>query len=92
LLDAIDGEITGYTWNNFGGVDMNYGGGRIIRQRGLALNFTTSTGVYYMSIMYEWQNSFQPEEMGIRNVGLMDPNDVILGRITATNGVGDWHE
>jgi len=95
LLDAIDGEIAGFTWNNFGGFDANHGDGKILRQKGLEIRFTTAKSESYLFIItWEYYNSFQPDEMGIRAISLWNetitPTQIAL--IIATEGVGFWHD
>jgi len=91
MLDAIDGEIVDFTWRTMGGYNANHGGGKSLSQKHLIINFTTSNGSYRFGMVWEYYNSFQPEEQGIRNIGLSQDGNT-LALIKATNGVGEWHE
>jgi len=91
LLDTIDGEITTFTWKTFGAFTASHGIGKSLGQMTLAIDFTTSAGSYRLGMMWEYSNSFQPKEKGIRNISVHSEGEV-LALITATNGVGEWHE
>jgi len=95
LIDAIDGEIVDFTWETYGGLDANHGSGKSLSQRHLDIHFkTTSVDNYTFLIIWEYSNSFQLEEKGIRAIVLMQktPPYTALADIRATNGVGEWHE
>jgi len=91
LMDSIKGEIINSSWEAVGNYEANHGNGQAILQVNLDIYLTTSTGTYYLGIMWETANSFAKEEVGIRNIGLsLDGRTLAL--ITATEGVGCWHD
>jgi hypothetical protein len=90
LMDSIKGEITDYSWKTVGNYNGKRDDGRKIIQANLDIYLTTSTGTYYLSIVWEAANSFAKEETGIRGIGLMVDGRV-LGKINATEGIGEWH-
>jgi hypothetical protein len=94
LIDAIDGDILSFTWDTIGGFEASHGIGKQLRQKILRIFITTTEGVYYLGVMWEYYNSFQPAEMGIRNISVADHGTTgeIFVLITATDGVGSWHE
>jgi len=94
LFDAIDGKIVEFSWEVSGGYEANHGNGKRLSQQHYRLDFSTSTGSYRIRGIYEYYNSFQPVEIGIRSLTLFDPPESLnmTVQIRATNGVGEWHE
>jgi hypothetical protein len=91
LMDSIDGEIINSSWENIGDYNENRGNGKAILQVNLVICLSTSMNTYHLGVMWETANSFAKEEAGIRNIGLsVDSHTLVL--ITATEGVGEWHD
>lgn len=91
LMNSIDGEIIDSSWENIGNYNENRGNDKAILQVNLVIYLTTSMNTYRLGIMWETANSFAKEEAGIRNIGLsLDGSTLVL--ITATEGVGEWHD
>lgn len=91
LMDSIDGEIINSSWENIGNYDAKHGDDGAILQVNLVIYLTTSTDTYRLGIMWETANSFAKEEAGIRNIGLSEDGHTLV-LITATEGVGEWHD
>jgi len=88
MMDAIEGEIISSRWEQRGGSsNISRGDGRRIIQAGVCLYFTTSAGSYDVMIWWETANNFAPEELGIRNIGLGDPNGNVLVIISSPRGM-----
>ena len=93
LMDAIDGEITDSSWRTVGSYDAKHGADGAILQVIIAIYITTSSDTYHVGITWETANSFAKEEVGIRNIGLLDvDNNLLLAKISATEGIGEWHD
>jgi len=92
LMNSIKGEIINSSWEAVGNYEANHGDGRAILQVVLDIHLTTSTGTYYLGVTWETANSFAKEEVGIRNIGLLDSNNNLLAKISATEGIGSWHD
>lgn len=98
LIDAIDGEIIESSWEDRGGsYQASDGEGKIIVQAGLDIYFTTTEGTYVVAVWWETVNTFKPEETGIRNIALCDPDlaftdNYVLAKISATEGISEWHD
>ena len=93
LFDAIDGELVDFTWTTMGGYLERRNNGRIIQQNILTIDFTTTEGSYRLSGTLEFYNSFQPKEMGMRQITLRDDPTALewVVQIRAEI-VGGWHE
>jgi len=91
LLDAIDGDMTEATWESSGSYQGAQQDGRRLTQVILSFHFNTSTGTYFMGMTWETANNFKADEVGIRGIGLLDPDGAVLLIINATEGVGNWH-
>lgn len=94
LLDAIDGEIIEASWVHSGGsYSGNRENGKTINQSGVDVLITTTTGTYVVGVWWETINTFQPEETGIRSIGLAQTNPLkTLAILRATEGVESWHD
>jgi len=93
LVNAIEGEITNSTWKTRGSYQETGAGGRRIVQSGIDIYLTTSTENYLLLVMWETANNFAIEEVGIRGITLVIPNDgPTLADIKATEGIGEWHD
>lgn len=93
LIDSIDGDIIDTSWKDSGGsYEENRENGKTILQVGMEIFITTTTGTYVVGVWWEGINTFQPEETGIRNIALLNPDGNKLIGIRATEGVGSWHE
>ncbi|NLO45820.1 MAG: DUF5104 domain-containing protein [Clostridiales bacterium] len=98
LMDAIEGEIVESTWKSGGGSYFERREkGRQIVQAGVDIYITTTEGTYLVAVWWEAVNTFKPEETGIRNIALCDPelsvtDGYVLVRISATEGIGEWHD
>ena len=93
LIDSIDGNIIETTWKHSGGgYSETRDNGKVINQSGVEILITTSAGTYVAGVWWETINTFQPEETGIRNITLLDPDGNKLIGIRATEGVGSWHD
>lgn len=94
LFDAVDGEIIEATYESRGGSYSGSNPGKgSITQSGVFIYITTTKNIYDISFWWETVNTYQPEETGIRAITLAktDTNE-ILGRISATDGIGNWHD
>lgn len=94
LFDVVDGEIIEATYESRGG---SYSGSNpekgSITQSGVSIYITTSTGRYDIGFWWETVNTYQPEETGIRSIAIIDPSTLeLLEKISATEGVGNWHD
>ena len=98
LMDAIEGDINEITWKSGGGSYFErHEKGRQIVQAGVDISITTTEGTYLVAVWWETVNTFKPEETGIRNIALCDPDlsltdGYLLVRISATEGIGEWHD
>ena len=105
MLSYIEGDIESITWKKFGGRYINDGNGKALNQSDQSYTIITSKGVYGISVTIETDNSFNPEELGIRaiaiNTQIKNPNpnsayEYIYGeflyRIFATEGIGELHD
>lgn len=105
MLSLIEGDIESITWKKFGGHYINDGNGKSINQNAQSYDIFTTEGVYGFSVIIETDNSFSPEELGIRGIALHTeikntdssiPNDYVYGEflydISATEGVGEMHK
>jgi len=96
FFNAFDSEISAFTLGSKGTYSANHGNGKSLHQVVTQINFDTPSGSYGIVYMWETYNSFQPNEMGIRSITLAEvvpPSTVtILYDISATNGIGEWHE
>jgi len=94
LFDAIDGDIIEISWKERGGsYEENRENGKTILQIGMEFLITTTTGTYVICVWWEVINTFQPEETGIRSIGLSQTNPLkSLAIISAIEGVGSWHD
>jgi hypothetical protein len=92
MMDAVDGEITDYTWKTMGSYSETQKDRRQMLQVVLDIYLTTDAGTYRLDIMWETANNFAIEEVGIRNIAITDPNGNLLFRITAIEGIGEWHD
>lgn len=102
MYNSIDGEIIEITVNMLGGsYDETHERGKSISQRGINIFITTTTGYYFVCICWEYINTFQPEETGIRNIGISKSDHVgpieenlftTIMIICATEGISEWHE
>ncbi len=106
LLSLIEGDIESITWKKFGGYYESDGNGKSVKQNAQSYTIITSKGVYGISVTIETDNSFAPDELGIRSIALntqiKNPNpntnssyEYIYGeflyRIFATEGIGTMH-
>lgn len=94
LFDAIDGEIIEATYESRGG---SYSGSNpkkgSITQSGVSIYITTSVGRYDIGFWWETVNTYKPEETGIRSIAIIVPDTLeLLGKISATDGIGNWHD
>lgn len=94
LFDAIDGEIIEATYESRGGSYSGSNPGKgSITQSGVFIYITTTTGKYDIGVWWETVNTYQPEETGIRSIAIIVPSTLkLLGKISATEGVGNWHD
>ena len=105
MLSYIEGDIESITWKKFGGCYINDGYGKAMNQIDHAYDIITTKGVYGFTAVIETDNSFNPEELGIRSIGLHtlienpNPNSsykyiygVHLYKISATEGIGELHD
>ena len=92
MLDAVDGEITDYTWKIMGSYSETQKDRRQMVQVGFDLYLTTSTGNYKLLIEWETANNFAIEEVGIRAIALLIPDGPVLADIRATEGISEWHD
>jgi len=95
LVNSIEGEVLGVEEgldHGGGGYSGKQADGRQMLKSGIDLFFTTSTGIYDVTITWEDANNFAPEEMGIRTIALGDPSGNVLVLISATEGVCEWHD
>ncbi len=94
LFDAIDGEIIESTYESRGGSYSGSNPGKgSITQSGVFIYITTTTGKYDIGVWWETVNTYQPEETGIRSIAIIVPSTLeLLGKISATEGVGNWHD
>ncbi len=94
LFDAVDGEIIEATYESRGGSYSGSNPGKgSITQSGVFIYITTTTGKYDIGVWWETVNTYQPEETGIRNIGINISGTLeSLGRISATEGIGNWHD
>lgn len=106
MLSYIEGDIENITWKTFGGYYENDGKGNFARQNDQSYEIFTTSGVYGISITLETDNSFAPEEKGIRTISVFtkventDPHSsrsypYVFGeslyKIFATEGIGELH-
>lgn len=104
MLSLIEGDIESITWKKFGGYYENDGNGKSVKQNAQSYDIVTTKGVYGISVTIETDNSFAPDELGIRSIALntqiKNPNpnssyEYIYGeflyRIFATEGIGTMH-
>lgn len=92
-MNAIDGEIINTSWNNVGNYDAKHGDDGAILQVIMEIYITTSSDTYHLGITWETANTFAKEEAGIRNIALLDiDNNLLLAKISATEGIGEWHD
>lgn len=94
LFDAVDGEIIEATYESRGGSYSGSNPGKgSITQSGVFIYITTTNNIYDISFWWETVNTYRPEETGIRAIALAktDTNE-LLERISATDGVGNWHD
>jgi len=93
MLDAIDGTITEATWSRRGGsYSESRSNGRKISQEGFEITLSTSTETYVVAIRWETINNFQPKEARARYMILLNSDVEVLIRISATNGISEWHD
>lgn len=104
MLSYIEGDIESISWKSFGGHYINDGNGKSIKQNSQNYTIITSKGVFSLSLTIETDNSFAPDELGIRTIALHkliknpDTNssyeyisDGVLYKIFATEGIGELH-
>lgn len=105
MLSYIEGDIESITWKKSGGRYINDGNGKAISQNDQSYTIFTTNGVYGFSVVIETDNSFAPDELGIRAIALnskiknTNPNDSreyvygeLLYKIFATEGIGELHD
>lgn len=105
LLSCIEGDIENITWETGGGYSESDGRGNSITQNHQDYEIITTEGVYGISVVVETYNSFSPNELGIRAIGLYtlikntNPNisrEYVYGetlyKIFATEGIKEWHD
>lgn len=104
MLSFIEGDVESIAWKRMGGYSESDGKGNSIAQNSQDYDIFTTEGVYGISLVIETHNNFSPEEMGIRTIGLYtlikNPNpdssrEYVYGeslyKISATEGIQDWH-
>ena len=104
MLSYIEGDIESISWKSFGGHYINDGNGKSIKQNSQNYTIITSKGAFSLSLTIETDNSFAPDELGIRTIALHkltknpDTNssyeyisDGVLYKIFATEGIGELH-
>lgn len=104
MLSYIEGDIESITWKSFGGHYINDGNGKSLKQNSQNYTIITSKGTFSLSLTIETDNSFAPDELGIRTIALHkliknpDSNssyeyisDGVLYKIFATEGIGELH-
>lgn len=105
MLSYIEGDVENITWKRSGGYSESDGKGNSISQNYQDYDIFTTKGVYGISIVIETHNTFSPEELGIRSISLFtlikNPNpdssrEYVFGeslcKISATEGIQDWHD
>lgn len=105
MLSLIEGDVESITWERLGAYSESDGKGKSISQNNQNYDIFTSSGVYGISIVIETHNSFSADELGIRAITLYskikntnpeDSREYVYGetliRISATEGVKDWHD
>ncbi len=105
MLSLIEGDIEKITWKRYGGYFENDGKGNSVTQNDQSYDIFTTEGIYGFTVIIETNNSFSPEELGIRAIALHTeikntdpsvPNDYIYGEflcdISATEGVNEMHD
>lgn len=105
MLSCIEGDIESITWKSFGSRYINDGNGKSLKQNSQNYTIITSKGAFSLSLTVETDNSFAPDELGIRTIALHkliknpDSNssyeyisDGVLYKIFATEGIGEMHD
>lgn len=105
MLSYIEGDVESITWESFGSHYINDGYGKAMNQIDHSYQIITTKGVYGFTAVIETDNSFNPEELGIRSIGLHtltenpNPNSsykyiygVHLYEISANEGIGKLHD
>ncbi|MBQ7837032.1 MAG: DUF5104 domain-containing protein [Clostridia bacterium] len=105
MLSCIEGDIESISWKKFGGYYENDGNGNSVKQNDQDYIIITSKGIYGFSVVVETDNSFNPEELGIRAIALhtltVNPNPnssygylygEFLYKISATEGIAELHD
>lgn len=105
MFSLIEGDIESITWKKSGGCYINDGNGKSISQNDQSYVIFTSKGVYGFSVVVETDNSFAPDELGIRAIALhskiknIDPEssqEYVYGeslyKIFATEGIKELHD
>lgn len=105
MFSCIEGDIENITWESGGGCYINDGNGKAIKQNDQSYVIVTTKCVYGFSVVIETDNSFAPDELGIRAIALHskikntnpdDSRDYVYGeslyRIFATEGVKELHD
>ena len=70
MLSYIEGDVENITWERFGGYFENDGNGKSIKQNDQRYDIFTTKGVYGFIVVLETDNSFSPDEIGIRAICL----------------------
>lgn len=105
MLSLIEGDIESITWKKFGGYYESDGNGKSLKQNNQNYTIITTKGAFSLSLTVETDNSFAPDELGIRTIALHrliknpDSNssyeyisDGVLYKIFATEGFGTMHD
>lgn len=104
MLSFLEGDVESISWEKMGGYSESDGKGNSISQNYQSYDIFTTKGVYGISLVIETHNTFSPEELGIRSISLYtlikNPNpessrEYVFGetlyKISATEGIQDWH-
>ena len=107
MLSYIEGDIENITWESYGGYYESDGNGKAVKQNNQSFEIFTTNGVYGIGITLETDNSFNPDELGIRTISLFtkventNPHSSksypyvygeSLYKIFATEGIGEMHD
>ena len=97
MFSFIEGDVVEATYEtgtySFQGNREN---GKQIVQSGIQIDIITTENTYIVGVTWEAINTFQKEETGIRRIFLLkkttDNIPKTLCEISATDGVGEWHD